>query len=167
MEQFTGLAGKAFWEGTVHSEKTTLIINPGNWNTLQNHCYKFNIYTKSGGWSSCYYREGKHKKLPEKEAHLLPRLGKFILILHSHFTDKETELPKDSVLTNNMSSALYNSRMTVSILSWGNHSPKGTMTWPMSHSKQASELIVKLTTCTDQSMLDREKQIKLAVVSEG
>lgn len=70
--QFAGLAGKAFWEDTMHSQKTTLIINPGSWNTLQTHCYKFNIYTKSGGWSSCYYREGKHEKLPEREAHLLP-----------------------------------------------------------------------------------------------
>lgn len=95
--QCTGLAGKSLWEGTVHSEKTTLIINLGNWNTLQNHCYKFNIYTKSGGWSSCYYREGKHEKLPEREAHLPPRLTKCVLILQSHFTEKETELPKDQV----------------------------------------------------------------------
>lgn len=109
------------------------------------------------------------KKLPEIEAHLLPTLTKFILILLSHFTEKETELPKDSGLTNNMCNALYNSHMTVPILSWENHSSKGAMTCPMSHSRQASDLIVKpslpcySTTQTNQSTLDREKRIKSAV----
>lgn len=49
-------------------EKTTLIINLANWNTLQNQCYKSSIYTKSGGWRSCDCREGKHERLPGREA---------------------------------------------------------------------------------------------------
>lgn len=59
------------WAGRksmILSEKTTLIINPANWNTPQNHCYKSSIYTKSGGWSSGDCRERKHDSLPGREA---------------------------------------------------------------------------------------------------
>jgi hypothetical protein len=49
------------------SEKTTLIINAANWNTLQNHCYKSSVCTKSGDWSSCHCREGNRERLPERE----------------------------------------------------------------------------------------------------
>lgn len=69
---------KALSKGIMLSNKTTLIINPGNWNTLQDHCDKFNIYTKSGGWSSFYCREGKHEEPPERAAQFLPPPTPFI-----------------------------------------------------------------------------------------